>query len=268
MTSLAEYFQAFHSYAYENALTASARTLYYTILGEFNSAYWKRSELSKSVRELREIGGFKSESIVQRAKALLGTENILQITKNKNCDVYKLVEPSEWRNAKKSIGTLEEHLRNTSGTPEEHLRNTSRVSNYACAKDKEDIKDSKTEFNNNNPPARKKNLDSKPISVNSDAVNQAWFDCEGEHLRGGKALKLIELEKKFGTQAVVNAIMQAHCANNQPCLNVNFVAAILENPQKGDGKRGKIVRLNQLGGSSAKFNPYGIDPSQQEFPPD
>lgn len=105
MASLAEYFQAFHSYAYENTLTASARALYYTILGEFNNAYWKRSEMSKSVRELRDIGGFKSESIVQRAKAQLGNENILQISKNKNGDTYRLVEPSEWKNFKKPIGT-------------------------------------------------------------------------------------------------------------------------------------------------------------------
>ena len=112
MTSLAEYFQAFHSYAYENALTASARALYYTILGEFNNAYWKRSELSKSVRELRELGGFGSVGAIQKAKAELGTEGILEISKSKKGDVYKLVEPTKWKRFKRKQETPSEHLVN------------------------------------------------------------------------------------------------------------------------------------------------------------
>lgn len=250
MASLAEYFQAFHSYAYENTLTANARALYYTILGEFNNAYWKRSELSKSVRELRVIGGFKSESIVQRAKAQLGNENILQISKNKNGDVYRLVEPAEWKNSKIPIVTDEERNRNAIGTQSEQMGNTcgtlEGVSNYACAKDNKDSKDKEDIKNFFTTAATATRTREGKRSVNSAEVQQAWFDCEGEKLKGGVAFGLIDLENEYGTQVLIDAIFAAHQANSRPRLSFNFVKAVLENRQKGDKPRGKIIRLDSV----------------------
>ena len=123
MASLAEYFQAFHKYAVENDLSASAGTLYYTILGEVNASFWKSDKVSTSVRDMQVRGGFQSSSAVERAKTVLGTENIVKITKLKNRKTqYTLVEPQFWlRDAKQTPAT---QSRNTSETPAENLRNT------------------------------------------------------------------------------------------------------------------------------------------------
>ena len=108
MASLAEYFQAFHRYAVENELSASARNLYYTILGEMNARYWKVDKVSISVRDMQVLGGFQSSSAVNRAKTILGTENIVRISKLKNNKTqYELVEPEFW--TRNTSGTLAAH---------------------------------------------------------------------------------------------------------------------------------------------------------------
>ena len=66
------------------------------------------------------------------------------------------------------------------------------------------------------------------LSENSYPVKQAWFECEGERLKGGVALGLIELEKEYGTEKIVKAIYTAHQANSQPRLSYNFVKAVLK----------------------------------------
>ncbi len=249
MASLAEYFQAFHSYAYENTLTASARALYYTILGEFNNAYWKRSEMSKSVRELRDIGGFKSESIVQRAKAQLGNENILQISKNKNGDTYRLVEPSEWKNFKKPIGTDEERVRNTCGTDEEQMRNTcgtpSGFLNNAHAEDIKDSKDRKTKTNQNeNARAIPKIKDTSVEEIDSE-VRHAWILANGENPFGGYAEDLLALQKSYGAKKVADAITS--CRRKRTfgdMVSINFVKAEL---LKGGESSGKIIPIRTGG---------------------
>lgn len=143
MASLVEYFQAFHKYAYENALNASVRTLYFTILGEFNKAYWP-AELSKSVGELEKLGGFSSKSVVQRAKAELGTHNLVKIRKDKRGDNYLLTEPSEWREnqkwaVKKTAPKDLERQRNAGGTQAE--RPDENALQDTCAQRQEDIKE-------------------------------------------------------------------------------------------------------------------------------
>ena len=79
------------------------------------------------------------------------------------------------------------------------------------------------------------------LPVNSDEVKQAWFKCEGEHLKGGNALGLIQDEKQYGTKAVVQAIIAASQANTESRLSYNFVHAVLMNRQK------KEVRANDGG---------------------
>ncbi len=256
MTSLAEYFQAFHSYAYENALTASARTLYYTILGEFNAAYWKRSELSKSVRELREIGGFKSEGTVQKAKAELGTENILQIGKIKNCDVYKLVEPLNWRRNQNLLETLSEQIVNSKETLSEHLVNTLGVPNYARVKDN---KDSKTSEEEKKERACAKNFD----ELDSD-VRHAWIQANGENPFGGDVEDLLNFQKRYGAEKVVQAITHCRRSRQNDRVNISYVESVL----RGGDKRGKIVQLRTQS-SGIPFDGasyYGVDPTCQRDP--
>ena len=123
MASLAEYVQAFHKYAVENDLSASSRALYYTILGEFNARFWQSDKLSISVRDMQVLGGFQSSSVVDRAKTVLGTENIVKIQKLKNRRTqYELVEPQFWlRNKNKSP---KGQAQDTLSTPAEQLQDT------------------------------------------------------------------------------------------------------------------------------------------------
>ena len=89
------------------------------------------------------------------------------------------------------------------------------------------------------------NAREEKISENSEAVKQAWLDCEGERLRGGVAIGLIGLEKTYGTQEVVDAIYAAHQANSQPRLSFNFVKSVLLRTMEGGKKaNGKIVSIS------------------------
>lgn len=277
--SFAEYHQAFHVYAYENALSSNARALFGYLVGEFNAAYWKKTELSKTVREVRAQGGFNSESTVQRAKAELGTENIIKISKHKNTDVYRLVEPAEWKKFKQSQKSLEQ-VWNKSGTTLEQTWNKlgtpDGLSNYAPAKDEEDREDEKT-FTTTTATTRVeiKETDQlkerrRQISENSEEVKQAWFDCEGEKLKGGVALGLIGLEKTYGTKVVLDAIYRAHQANSQPRLSFNFVKAVLERTVKGGEKgSGKIVPIRAGTNNAAVVSDYaGAWDFNDEMPPD
>ena len=96
-------------------------------------------------------------------------------------------------------------------------------------------KESEREEKKSTAPAK-----TRVLSENSYPVKQAWFECEGERLKGGVALGLIELEKEYGTEKIVKAIYTAHQANSQPRLSYNFVKAVLKR-QEGlsvDGTEG------------------------------
>lgn len=92
------------------------------------------------------------------------------------------------------------------------------------------------------PAPQELTLPKKPvtdyISSNSAEVKDIWMKCEGEHLYGGAAMGLIELENLYGTEAVCRAIITASQANKYPKLTYNYVRAILENQQKGGNRYG------------------------------
>ena len=108
---------------------------------------------------------------------------------------------------------------------------------------------------------------SNDLTVNSDAVNQVWSECNGEHLKGGKAALMIQLEKEFGTQKLIEAIRQAYYAHDYERfgaqLKVNLVKAILENLQEGGEKRGN----NRASRTSSESSYYNVDCANQPLPP-
>ena len=240
MPSIAEYVQAFHKYAYEHALNANVRALYFSLIGEFNRAYWPE-ELSKSVRELCEIGGFSSVSTVHRAKAVLGTENIIKIRKTKTSDIYVLIEPEKW--LRNSRGTV-------SGTAPEHERNTSAENAHqdTCAKDGKDNKD-RLKKEEENAGAYLDELD--------DLVWQEWINANGENPNRGDSLDLKELSKKFGSAKVAESIV--HCRRNRQSerVTIRYVEAVL---------RGEKFGKNSGTGGLAEYVGYHWD--KAEMPPE
>lgn len=74
-----------------------------------------------------------------------------------------------------------------------------------------------------------------PNAINSAEVQATWFKCEGERIPGGVAFGLYDLEKLYGSDSVVKAIIAASQANTQPRLSFNFVKAVLERQRGGNG---------------------------------
>ena len=245
MASLAEYFQAFHRYAVENELSASARNLYYTILGEMNARYWKVDKVSISVRDMQVLGGFQSSSAVNRAKTILGTENIVRISKLKNNKTqYELVEPEFW-------------TRNTSGTPAEHLRHTSGTPALGVIPSRS-ITKNKTERQEDgggrasaskaariakqDTAATTDDLKSLSSPMCSEKLRHCWIQNSGVNPNDGICLKLGELEQEHGAEVVKRAIEEANYSDDGGGINLKFVLSKLNQivyGAKGESRSGK-----------------------------
>ena len=76
----------------------------------------------------------------------------------------------------------------------------------------------------------------KPQNICSPEVQDVWLKCEGETLRGGVALGLVDLEKLYGTKKLIEAIIVASQANTRDRLSFNFVRAVLRNMVKSPDK--------------------------------
>ena len=246
---LIDLFKDFHFQAVEERYPASSRALYNFFIGELNRRYWATDELSYSERELAELVGL-SKSAVHITVKFLSDRGWIKTSRDKvkTRTFFKIVAAqslvtSSWADCGQIVGS-------------------SSVLNYAHAKDKEDLKTEDKE--EEDARARGKIL---PLSVNSDAVNQVWSECNGEHLKGGKAALMIQLEKSFGTQKLIEAIRQAYYAHDYERfgaqLKVNLVKAILENLQEGGEKRGN----NRASRTSSESSYYNVDCANQPLPP-
>ncbi len=229
---LIELFKDFHCQAVEGKYPASSRALYYFFVGELNAHYWATDELSYSERELADLVGL-SKSTIHRAIKFLCDRNFIKTAhgKNKAQTYFKILHAGQ-------------------------LRGSSTVPNYAHA---EDVKDVKTDNNDTRANSQK----GYNLTENSEVVKAKWRACKGEELRGSKGFCFIDLEQVYGTQALLNAIDEAFCANDAEKygdrLKVNFVRAVIEK-QKGASRSGKIIPI------ATNFN-YGIDATKQERPP-
>ena len=237
MKSLAEYFQAFDSYAVENDLSASSRTLYYTLLGMFNERFWKVESVSISVRDMQVRGGFQSSSAVERAKAILGTENIVKIDKLKNRKTqYKLVDPEFWlRNSNKTVSP---QFQNISGTLKGQSQNTCDTSpfiNYTLHDtSKEDKKDLKTEREKDNAGASEETTAKSAFGNLSQEIKNAWRDEVGEPTPRD-AYRLREFEKRYGASKVVKAINAARDSlGNNRKITTNYLQSVLRDRKEGE----------------------------------
>ena len=260
MASLAEYFQAFHKYAVENDLSASSRALYYTILGEFNARFWRSDKLSISVRDMQVLGGFLSSSVVDRAKTVLGTENIVKIQKLKNRRTqYELVEPQFWlRNKNK---TLKEQARDSCNTPAEQLRDGGLVS-YTRAR-AEDVKTERQEdflavaevarahareggegTGETAKPTPEIKVEQKPVAKVSHSVLHHWIQATYSNPTELDEEGLAALEKEFGSEKVFWAIGEANRYKKQDRINLALVETVLKNSRKPQRERGEASSGN------------------------
>lgn len=118
MATLIDLFKEFHRNATQQEYPPSSRVLYYTLLGEFNSARWPDS-LVLSTRDLTQLTGLPTTS-VHRAKQFLTSKGIIKCRPFKNKTAFSL--PTE--QSRNSNGTVAEQSRNSNGTLTEQSRNT------------------------------------------------------------------------------------------------------------------------------------------------
>ena len=116
--TLIDLFKEFHRNATQQEFPPSARVLYYTLLGEFNSARWIDS-LVLSTRELTQMTGLPTTS-VHRAKQFLTSKGIIKCRPFKNKTAFSLTT---------------EQSRNSNGTVTEQSRNTFESSNIRVRED-------------------------------------------------------------------------------------------------------------------------------------
>lgn len=230
MANLADYFQAFHVYSYEHTMTASARSLYYLLLGEFNRMYWKYPELSKSVRELVKLGGFKCEATVQKAKAELCTEKIIKVRKTKTIDVYALIEPQEWRGNRISANSKETLT-----------ENTLTISDDALKKEK-----------------KKAPRNHHPIEDLDNDVLHAWIRARDEHPSTGDAEDLLMFQTRYGAEKVAKTIDYCRQHLQTAQVTIAYVAGTLKGSANRSGNNGKVVPIrtnaNVDSGNDADFD--------------
>lgn len=116
MATLIDLFKEFHRNATQQEYPPSSRVLYYTLLGEFNSARWPDS-LVLSTRDLTQLTGLPTTS-VHRAKQFLTSKGIIKCRPFKNKTAFSL--PTE--QSRNSNGTVVEQSRNSFENPNIHAR--------------------------------------------------------------------------------------------------------------------------------------------------
>lgn len=245
---LIELFKDFHSQAVEGKYPASSRALYYFFIGELNKRYWATDELSYSERELADLVGLSKSTIHDAVKFLCDRKFIkTSRDKAKTRTFFKILT------AQSTAGRYRAGVGQASGRLESP--------NYACAKDIEDVKTEDKE-------EKKEGACAKNFEELDSNIRHAWIQANGENPFGGDLEDLLNFQKRYGAEKVLEAIIHCRRSRQNDRVNIAYIESVL----KGGDKRGKIVQFhpkNQSGAISARINnPYGIDPTQQESPPD
>ena len=231
-TGLIELFKDFHSQAVEGKYPASSRALYYFFVGELNKRYWATDELSYSERELADLVGL-SKSTIHNAVKFLCDRNLIKTSHNKakTKTFFKVLTAQSmlgrcWADVGQIVGSSES-------------------SNYAYAKDEKDVKDVKTSKEIKKESARAKNFEELDSNI-----RHAWIQSVGENPFGGFAEDLLNFQKRYGAEKVVQAI--EYCRQHLQTEKVTI--AQINGVLKGGNKRGKIVEFNQSGRISARVD--------------
>ena len=220
--NLFDYFNDFHVLSQKLRLSTDARSLYYAILSEFNRLQYP-SELKLPAQYLQFLSGIKTESMLRSSKNALINANVISCKKH----VYKLQKTGE--NPSKNGKPTENQQKGNEKNADFLISTTISKNNIEKEKEREE------EITTTTATTRTR----EALSTNSEEVKQAWFLSEGETLKGGYAVDMIQLENAYGTEALVDAITAARRANTQPRLTYNFLKAVLERQQKGGKTNGR-----------------------------
>ena len=229
--TLIDYFNAFQAVTKAHRFSANARSLYFAILGEFNSLQYPTA-LKLYNTDLQKLSGINSTSAFDSARTALINANLISHKKQ----VYSL---KDCRNISE---TIKKEFRNTLESFEKAALVSTSLEVYPEEKDKE--KNIKKENTTTAATARAREGFLKEISPK---IAETWLNYEGEKLNAGQMIDLYGLEQLYGSDAVVKAIIAASRSNTRPRLSYNFLKAFLENQQKGattNDQHGKYNRID------------------------
>lgn len=226
--TLIDCFNTFQSVSKSLKLSANARSLYYAILGEFNSARYPDT-LSITNRVLQDMSGIKAESSFFSARNALANAQLIRHKKQ----VYQLTPDAAMEKLRNRVGVHAESTWSRLGVGLEFSNSTS--NSITIPKNRKEIEKTTA-------AARTREGFLKEISP---AIAETWFKYEGERLNGGQMLDLYGLEKIYGADAVVDAIIEASRSNKYPRLSYAFLKAVLEKKGRKGGTDSGTVDNSQ-----------------------
>lgn len=180
--NLIDLFKRFHTDAIQQEFPPSARVLYYTLLGEFNRAYWA-GELVLSERELIKLTSLPKTTI-NEAKRFLASRGIIKITKFKGKTAYSLTD----------------HQPTSNRPVADHQPTTLEIASITRAR--EDVKtlDVKT----------------KKEGTRERELSEIWLDEMHRPLGASERYELADYEEQFGYEKVKDAIIATRQSRTFP----------------------------------------------------
>lgn len=233
---LIDHFRMFHELSKEYELSASARSVYFALLGEFNAAFWP-DELKISDRSMLELSGVKSTATVHDARNLLKLMNLIDFRKGKNRKtIYKILNKAR-----------DKQSENTNRTPTESSNEQSALflmSSCGLVGKTEDERQSQP------PPPREGQTTKRGLlSVSKNEENAEEYDIDEiveewtespcfSKLDFELITEIANLVKKHGKAKVKEAMGKAKRANNnRNGVSFAFFKAILEKESEKGGEK-------------------------------
>lgn len=228
--NLIDLFKEFHSRAVVCAYPLSARVLYFTLLGDFNAAYFPEERVY-SERELSGLTGLSPEP-VHRALKFLADRGHIKTKKTKRGTVIQLC-------------TCQAPAKHEPSTCQAPAKQSISLISYT---QNQDEKTKKEEEESAGASESKLVTDSTEMDV-----HDLWEHETGFALHGSVAYELESLEKTYGRESFHSALIKAVQSNTANRLNFNYFKKVLENlnkpkpTSKKGGERNDNATENQRG---------------------
>lgn len=242
--TLIDHFNAFQQVSKLRGFSANVRSLYFAILDEFNALRYP-SEIVLENTYLQHLSGIRSTSSFSEARNILINAGLIKFKKiNSQRQKYALAEPyaktevKGWRHSTE----IEQKLNRKPSESRLGLLTVLKPTETDGEKEKDadaDAPATATEFDAEHFPEKaftaslneKAEIVPAPKafhSVNSKNVLDAWERWGGQKLYGGHIQTLIQLENRYGTEFLLEAIERAGRSDKKGGLSIKYLEGVIE----------------------------------------
>lgn len=226
--NLIDLFKEFHSRAVVYAYPLSARVLYFTLLGDFNAAFFPEERVY-SERELSGLTGLSPEP-VHRALKFLADRGHIKTKATKRGTVIQLC-PCQ---------APAKHLPSMSQAPAKQSISLISYTQNQDDKTKDDDDDARAKEN-------------KSVTDLTELdVQDLWEYETGYALHGSIAYELESLEKTYGRESFHSALIKAMQSSTSPKLRFSYFKKVLENLNKPKTTSKKGGERNERTGNNVR----------------